>query len=373
MWQMHTATTPTARGVAYASGSRQVIGERDVLRFDWLMTGLIVWLSVGTLLDGWAHNTQDGLDTFYTPWHLVMYAGAIAVCSFTLSVFSWNVSRGATWRTALPAGYLPVLVGVGIFLASGVGDLIWHELFGIESNVEALLSPTHLGLAVGVFLIQSGPIRAAALRAGRSLDRWSRALPPLLSATLMLTTLTYMTQFVNPLGLTGAAIDYRDEHGRVTSSLDLGGMLLHSALVAGALLLVTRRWRWPLGSITLIVGLNAAMMIFVCYDTLAPHPLWLLLAAVAAGAGGELAYQMLRSAPEITQVRVLAVVTPVLFSLFYYLTLIVAGGGIWWSVHLWTGAIVLSGVAGLLVSVLVLPPSWLQPPLGEQAVPQTGD
>ena len=71
--------------------------------------------------------------------------------------------------------------------------------------------------------------------------------------------------------------------------------------------------------------------------------------------------------------RVFAVVTPVLFSLFYYLTLIVAGGGIWWSVHLWTGAIVLSGITGLLVSLLLMPPAWLQAPLAEQAEPQVGD
>ena len=155
----------------------------------------------------------------------------------------------------------------------------------------------------------------------------------------------------------------------MTSSLDLGGMLLHSALMVGTLLLVTRRWRWPLGSITLIVGLNAAMMIFVCYDTLAPAPIWLLLAAVTAGFGGELAYHLLRSASEVTRVRVFAVVTPLLFSLFYYLTLIVAGGGIWWSVHLWTGAIVLSGITGFLVSVLLVPPGWLASASVEQVEP----
>ncbi len=293
--------------------------------------------------------------------------------SFTLSVFSWNVSRGAGWRQALPVGYLPALAGIGIFLAAGVSDLIWHELFGIESNVEALLSPTHLGLAVGVVLIQSGPLRAAALRRNWPLDRWSRALPPLLCATLMLTALTYMTQFINPLGLTGAAADYRAEHGRVTPSLDIGGMLLHTALLVGTLLLVTRRWRWPTGSITLIVGLNAAMMVFVCYDTLAPDPIWLILAAFAAGAGSELTFHLLRSAPEVTRVRAFAVMTPVLFSLFYYLTLIVAGGGIWWSVHLWTGAIVLAGIAGLLVSVLLVPPGWLQLQPAEQVEPQLGD
>ena len=54
------------------------------------------------------------------------------------------------------------------------------------------------------------------------------------------------------------------------------------------------------------------------------------------------------------------------------ITLIVAGGGIRWSVHLWTGAIVLSGITGLLVSMLLLLPAWLQAPLLEQTAPQVG-
>ncbi|HUG15667.1 MAG TPA: hypothetical protein VMM78_11700, partial [Thermomicrobiales bacterium] len=267
------------------------------------MTGLIVWLAGGTLLDGWAHNTRPGLDTFFTPWHIVMYTGLVAVGSFTLTAFARNISRGVRWTQALPAGYLPSVAGIGIFLAAGIGDLIWHELFGIESNVEALLSPTHLGLALGVVLILAGPLRAAGQRRHWTLDGWPRAGPPLLSATLTLTALTYMTQFINPLGLSGAAVNYHAEHGRVNPGLEIGGMLLHGALLVGALLLVTRRWTLPTGGVTFIVGMNATLMIFVCYETLAPHPAWLILAAFAAGACGELGLRLLRSAPDMLRVR----------------------------------------------------------------------
>ena len=30
--------------------------------------------------------------------------------------------------------------------------------------------------------------------------------------------------------------------------------------------------------------------------------------------------------------------------------------GVWWSVHLWAGTIVLTGLAGLLLSMLLVPP-----------------
>ncbi|MEZ4662017.1 MAG: hypothetical protein R2911_31085 [Caldilineaceae bacterium] len=45
-----------------------------------------------------------------------------------------------------------------------MGDLIWHELFGIEQDFEALISPTHLMLGAGLALIVSGPLRAALAR-----------------------------------------------------------------------------------------------------------------------------------------------------------------------------------------------------------------
>jgi len=59
-------------------------------------------------------------------------------------------ARGAPWGRALPPGYGLSLAGAGVFAASGVGDLLWHLLFGIEARMEALLSPTHVGLTLGL-------------------------------------------------------------------------------------------------------------------------------------------------------------------------------------------------------------------------------
>jgi hypothetical protein len=38
-----------------------------------------------------------------------------------------------------------------------VGDLSWHLAFGIERDIAALLSPTHLGLFTGAFLTSAWP------------------------------------------------------------------------------------------------------------------------------------------------------------------------------------------------------------------------
>lgn len=42
--------------------------------------------------------------------------------------------------------------------------MLWHSRFGIEAGIEALLSPTHLVLALGGMLMVSGPLRAAGFR-----------------------------------------------------------------------------------------------------------------------------------------------------------------------------------------------------------------
>lgn len=58
-----------------------------------------------------------------------------------------NIQKGYAWQSALPSGYMPALLGVGIFAIGGVFDLVWHTLFGVEANIQALLSPSHLLLA----------------------------------------------------------------------------------------------------------------------------------------------------------------------------------------------------------------------------------
>ena len=42
--------------------------------------------------------------------------------------------------------------GIIVFFISGFGDMIWHETLGVESNLDILLSPTHIGLFAGLIL-----------------------------------------------------------------------------------------------------------------------------------------------------------------------------------------------------------------------------
>jgi hypothetical protein len=99
--------------------------------FEWGVTFSATGLVIGIYLDGWAH-IRGMPESFFTPWHALIY-GSFGFAGLLLAG-GWvsGSRRGHTWRTALPPGYGLSLVGAGIFLVSGVADLIWHAIFGIE-------------------------------------------------------------------------------------------------------------------------------------------------------------------------------------------------------------------------------------------------
>ena len=162
---------PTGKAKAQAVSS---------LRFDWIMVVVSIWWLGGLFIDGWAHSNIPQLETFFTPWHAVFYSGYLVV-AFTLlvqillnlrqSAISAGDSKtslvtlvrkslpGNRWLDAIPIGYELSVLGLVIFGISGIGDLTWHLILGIERSTEALLSPTHLGLALGIGLALSGERR----------------------------------------------------------------------------------------------------------------------------------------------------------------------------------------------------------------------
>jgi hypothetical protein len=333
--------------------------------YDWTAVALGFWFLGGLFLDGWAHNHLPELESFFTPWHAVFYSGFLAVAAFLLVTMIRNHAKGYSWRRAMPPGYEHAVTGVLIFAVGGLGDMVWHELFGVEADVEALLSPTHLILALGGTLILSAPLHAGWLRQeveDSGTFRWQALLPVLLSLTFVLSLWSFFTQFAHPLVDTWAAAGYRPPGPKgltlLRQALGVSGFLLQTGILMGLVLLAMRRWTLLLGSLTLVFTLNAALMSFM-RDQYRFIP-----AAAAAGLTADLLIRHLRPALERPGAwRVCACAVPMIYYTFYYLALIITQG-LGWSVHLWTGSIVLSGIVGLLLSYLVLPPfqAWLPTP-----------
>ena len=353
-----TRPRPRARGVARPLPS---------IAFDWAIVATSGWFVAGLYLDGWAHNTIPSLETFFTPWHGVLYSGFLA----SLAVLGWAIGRnratGRTWWQAIPAGYELSLVGGLLFVASGLADMLWHIVFGIEANVEALLSPTHLSLLLGGTLFLTGPLRSATRRGAVHPDvqHWSALLPRLLSLSYVLLSLAFFTQYANPWGGPWLASDYRPLTSDVLTAggrgleavflfqaLNVAGVLLQSVLLAGVTLVALRGGRVPMGGFTLLIGGYVVLTVLMRQKYDAGLQVPLALAGLLAGGSVDLLYARLRSSlPAAWAIQTFTALVPALVTAASVLGL-AAAQGVWWTIHLWAGAVVLAAATGWLVSLV---------------------
>ena len=106
--------------------------------------GAVSALAGGYWDDAW--HTERGRDTFFVPPHIAIYAG-ITVAGGALTLWAaLAVRAGHSVRTVLAHKPLALaLLSVGVTLASGPIDNIWHEAFGKDA---VFWSPPHmLGIA----------------------------------------------------------------------------------------------------------------------------------------------------------------------------------------------------------------------------------
>lgn len=304
---------------------------------DWMFTLGSLWFIGGLYLDGWAHAHIAELETFFTPWHAVLYSGFFA--TFLCAAYAFWQSRT---RPELKAYRLAFFAGL-VFIAGGALDLVWHTTLGIEANIAALLSPPHMLLATSGFLIVTSPLRAA----------WNRSKPnatAILSLAITYALLTFFLMYTVPV-LQGTGV----EGGWQSKSNGVMGVLLSSVLMSGVLLFFMRRWTLPGGALLLI--LLPAQLALVVLDRLTPDVIQLYFLTVAISV---LVLEILRSilqpsVKRITAFRTMAFLIPSVFALTYFLAVQMTGQ-MGWEIHLWLGAIFGAGVMGLLTSYLVLPP-----------------
>ena len=328
----------------------KVIRTRAIggLGFDRLMALVSCWFIAGVFLDGWAHTHGLVDRTFFTPWHAVLYSGYFANAIVLTIATVLNHWRGWLWLKAIPQGYTLALFGVPLFMVAGVGDLIWHTLFGFEVGIEPLLSPTHLLLAFSGLLMMSGPLRAIWLRSDADVaPDWRTLLPAVLALMATLSTFTFFTTFAHPIVDVWLVTHIVNDSQK---SRAVAGILLQTVLLMGVLFVALRRWRLPPGSLTLIIVVNASlMMVFSDSYYLIPG---VLLAGLVADV---LFWRLQPSEERVEALRVFAFAVPTVFYLLYFATLEIRDG-ITWSIHLWLGSIVMAGIVGLLLSYVMASP-----------------
>ena len=307
-------------------------------RFPWLVTLGSTWILVGLFLDGWFH-IHRGEESFFTPWHAVLYSGVGATA--LVHVFQHRRAGG------LPPGYGLSLMAAAVIGAAGFVDMVWHTVFGIEADLEALLSPPHLLLITAGTLAFAGPLRAALL-AGRDVRG---GLPTAFSAAYVLTGLAFFTQYANPLTHLYPVQGWDVEAARVTSQVlpeatlelrevvGVAGVVLFAAMLGGAVAVLRQATALVPGSV-LVVVLVPAVFLSTLRGTMFLLPGVLLAALVT-----ELAARRLPAAP-------LAALAGGLLITSWVLTLAVAHE-LAWSLELLTGSIGSAAAAAYLAGWLV--------------------
>src|SRR5690349_9595849 len=280
-------------------------GERPVTTYkeDLITAALTVWPIVAMFFDGRGHNNKTGQESFWSLPHLFLYAGMTVIGVWVgLLVTKYQLAAGADPRKslipdlkAIPVGYGVAILGLITLGLGGPTDFIWHSAYGFEVGVDAIYSPPHLLLFFGGLLVSSTGIRSMWAKQDIALDFKGFA-PVLLSTTLFIGVSGFITMYLSTFmtnvsptsdfvhdyqrnfhdtyadqtisvtaGLTGYGDDkwsyyyYAASHG-------VASEIITTLVLLGPILLLLRRWRLPMGAVTVIfTGFGLMVNIMTSY------------------------------------------------------------------------------------------------------------
>ena len=306
-----------------------------------------IWMMSGLFIDGWAHQS-DKPETFFSPWHGVLYSGFLsAVCWF-----AWRGYREG--RGVNPAGGLDRLTAFGflMFGGAGIADGLWHQIFGVEADLEALVSPSHLALFFGGFLMVSSPLRLARRRqaalgvSGPRTVTWTEWFPQAVTLTLSTALIGFFTLFLSPFDGLGVTEVLPAGSRELEEVLGIASVLVFNALLVGALLFALRRWSPPFGFGVLLFGGVAFAMSGLDGFRHGAVVLPALLAGLTVDA-------LVRRTSKVSTTA--ATGSLVLWCGYFLVTW--TSYGLPWTVELWAGSIVLAVASAVLLATLITEPA----------------
>ena len=342
-------TTTEVRQDPRVSSHTQVATQReDVI-------GVLFGLALvgGVLADAWAHvNLLSTLESFFTPWHALLYTGFAGTAAWTWWLAFRHRRRDERWwANGWPAGYAIGAIGSLIFLVGGAADMLWHQIFGIETSLRIAMSPSHMMLAAGGALLLTSQMRSW----WASNEGGLRAVTGVLSGglgTMMGTILI--------IGMTGANTiaptrEYTAVAGAASTSTGasqgIQSYLLGTIVVLVPVLLMLRRRATPV----IATGVAGVIGVFIMVEREFPMPLTGGLIGMIAGAvlADAIVYRLDKRRGVDAPMRLPiagAIVAAALWA--GHLIGLQIADGIRWPVELWAGVVVLTAVLGAVLGTL---------------------
>lgn len=316
-------------------------------KFDGIFCASVLWLLGGTFTDAWAHNNIPQLETFWTPWHGILYSGLLfLICSLT-TVMIINRRRSKSWLEAIPQGYKIVYVALGLMVLVGLSDMTWHLLFGVEQNIDALFSPTHLSGLICIGLFATGPLYSMYVRRftpSSFSDYFLLATAFLLPYILIVNTLQSFSVFADTWPTT-TPVTF--ETGQLAG---IASMAIQAGIFTFFVLHVTRFWTFKPGMFTYILG-TVALGLAVMNQLWFTIPVFLLGGAVI-----DLAYHFLApSSKRLLEMRIFsAIAAGAPYAV--YMIWVCSTMHVVWTIHMLVGSVYILLMLGWSLSYLPYPP-----------------
>ena len=192
----------------------------------------MLWFFIGAWIDSSAHTYLiDDIETFFTPWHAVLYSGY--AFSVLVAIYVKNKIKDYKFDVGV--------LGAVVFGIGGASDAVWHTLLGIETGVEPLVSPSHLMLFLGAFLMLDYVFTARP-----STDKLDTA--SVVAVSTIYGLIMFITQFLHPYLQYGVFFSYDDAFA--------AGTLFFQAMLAGIVFVYAIRFKMTSSQMFLLYFLS---------------------------------------------------------------------------------------------------------------------
>ena len=372
-------TLAVAGGLGYffnmKLGRLPKIGEKY---YDVIVLTLGLWCLGGLLIDSFAHISGTVDDTFFTPWHAIWYSGATAYGAYIFYVLlpeegiSHMIRNPFESLKGIEPQHKPGVYGIIIFGISGVGDMIWHETLGVESNLDILLSPTHIGLFIGLIMSVSAPVWSswADLNSGKKGLTSQMLLVFGIGAawSVILLMFRFANLWVAPIEsfCYSSQLDFcKNDSYEDALSIGLQSLYVQAGITSAMLIIFLQRWEPARGSMFLILTFHTVgLFVYTEFDMNVIYMglIWATIVELALPMYHKLGAKVYIPFIVSTQVIVLLASWYIRASDISNVTYWTEGNDLHvlpfgWTIHSTIGSVVICAAIGWLASIIGFPPN----------------
>src|SRR6059036_346908 len=288
----------------------------DPRAVDAIVVVLATWFVLGAYVVAYAyvHDPAQVIDGARKAGLATVTASWALMTLFLFGAFATGLRDGRVWNRALPDGQTGTFAAALIFGAAWIVDqAFWSPIFGSNAvGLDSLFTPPHL-IEMGAAAVIVSPVT-------------------LTSTALLLSVLTFATQFIHPLIDPWAAGDY-EFRALVTNAPWLGENIGVAAILAGTGLLLNSGFSLRPGSMTFVFTVNGVLV------TITKGHFQLVPVAIVTGLAADAWIVFTSRKPGKPSASLCAVIGGA-FATAYLAEVTLLPAGTVWGASLWLGTII---------------------------------